>query len=183
MVRGRGQQMSIIEREGLIALILELNALGYNYTEIIKEVQKRRNITLSKSALTRFFNKHRQIAKDYGDSSYARAVGDYSIDISDRLRRTIHSIRTSTKDIREAIDKCNIPYNQKSSLKKQIYDIMDEFRETYGTIEHDTMSLMILLREDYESVNKMILEFSNSLCPDCRRKVLNIVTDYSSKRQ
>ena len=182
MVKGRNpEQQSVIEREGLVALILELHSLGYNYTQIIAEVQKRRNITISKSALTRFFNKHRQIGRDYNDNYY-RAIGEYSIDLSDRIRRMVNDTRKATMDWKDSIDNCDMPTNQKYKLKRQTDKIMRDLLEEYGNVEHDTMSLMILLRKNHQSVGQFITEISAGMCPRCREVILNCIKEFEENK-
>ena len=151
MTRGRNKETSIIEIHNLKALILELKALGYSYAEIIREVQTKRNIQISKSALTRFFSKHREIANKYKDD-HSRAIGEYSIDISERIRDITDSNRKSMRDINNLLNKSSLNPNERVQFKGELHAIIDDLLDKYISIEHDNISLMTLLREDYNNL-------------------------------
>lgn len=178
MNKGIHLKQTKIERHRIGHIILDLLSKGLSYSQIVRDIRVRYNVDISKSAITRFLNKSKEI-REQCDKSYDEAFRYHSRSTVKRIERVIHNVRRGLNDINRLLDESSLKPVERSRLKADIKIITNDMLEEYATIESTTLSIMKLMQDNYDSINNLMQELK--LCLDCRKKVADSITAYTKR--
>jgi intein-encoded DNA endonuclease-like protein len=177
MTKGLHTKQSKVEKHRLGHIILDLLSRGWSYNQIIRDIKVRYDVDISKSAISRFLDKSKDIKKQklY---SFEQAFKDHSADTIERIKNTLHNIRTSFNDINRLLDSSSLKPIERSRLKADIKVVRDDMLEEYALIESTTLGLMKMMEDNYKAVEGFIIAFSNELPPDYSKRIADLVDSY-----
>jgi hypothetical protein len=177
MSKGIHYKPSKIEENNLGYIILNLMARGYKYDKIISHIRAEYGVDISKSAITRYLNKSKDIGNRYSDD-YSKAFSDHSKETRDRITTIVHNSKLAINDIDSILNNSGLNPSDRSIIKKEIRGIIEGLLREYSDVESVTISLMELLKRNMEDINKLLIEFSNCTCPQCKSNIVRFLNDF-----
>lgn len=170
---------SIIEKNGLGNFVLELYNQGKSYSEISLALWERHSVKCSKMAIQRFINRN--------DKRFTPSRVGTSLEIirESTIQKTADYYDTFGRifeEINLLVDSSKLSSLEKLAIRKSLDAKRKLILQQYNENRAELGLLMEAVIKHEEGINEVLLDFSRQLCPDCRKKVVDIITDYEKKR-
>jgi transposase-like protein len=175
--RGNTQPHSIIDKYGVGSVVLELYARGHSYREISNAIWEKHSVKVSKMAISRYVARDRMDIRPNTVHTSLQTIREATIQ---RTVDTYEDFNRVFDEIKTLIDTSKLPSTDKLSIHKNLdakqKQILNEFTENRAEIG----LIFEAIQKNEKGVMEVLLEFSRSMCPECRRKVVETIKIYES---
>jgi hypothetical protein len=174
--RGNTQPHSIIDKYGVGSMVLELHSKGSSYQEISNAIWEKHSVRVSKMAISRYLSRDRR--GDIEANTIYTSIDAIRERVISKSLLLYEDYNRMFEEIKTIIDTSRMQSTDKLAVKRILEakqkTILQEFTSNRG--ELGMIFEAVLKNED--GVNSLLMEFSRSMCPQCRKKVVEAVVRY-----
>jgi len=178
--RGQVQLNSLIDRNGLGPTVLELHSKGTSYIDISRILWEKYSIKVSKMAIGRYLQRdHKDIEPNTIRTSIDTIRGSV-------IQRTFNLSEDWTKmfeDTKNIIDISNMSGIDKSNLKKIIEAKQKTIMQDFVASRSEIGLIFDAIQKNTNGVTELLMNFSKSLDPDGRKRIVDLIKEYENKHQ
>ena len=175
--RGNTQPHSIIDKYSVGSVVLELFARGHSYREISNAIWEKHSVKVSKMAISRYVARDRKDIRPNTVHTSLQTIREATIQ---RTADTYEDFNKVFDDIKTLIDSSKLSSMDKLSIRKNLdakqKQILNEFSENRAEIG----LIFEAIQKNEQGMIDVLMEFSRSMCPECRRKVVDTIKMYES---
>ena len=175
--RGNTQPHSLIDKVGVGHTVLELYARGQSYREIANFIWEKYSIKVSKMAISRYVARDRKDIHVNSIHTSLQTIQDATIQKTIGLYEEYNRM---FEEIKTVIDTSNIASTDKLVINKNLEAkrklILNKFTENRA----DIGLIFEAIQKNEQGIVDLLMDFSRSMCPECRRKVVDTIKAYES---
>lgn len=167
MTQGRKKRTTKIYKAGLETHVDNMLDSGYSYSEIIEDLKKHHNLSISKASL----NYHSQLhKKDLRQKRSSKSL------IAKEEELSIQKIDAITENINDIFDELIIECDSKDKLRlekarKNILKMTRSYRQY-------VRDMFLSIHENYYQIRRILIEFTNAIPSPLKSEFQRIIGKY-----
>lgn len=171
---------SIIERAGVGGFVIECFNKGMSYREICNEVWTKHSVKVSKMCIQRFLMRNRHEYKSTEIGTKLEVVRGNIISNTEEYYKHLTELFLNLNTL---IDTSQIKSSEKLVIRKNIEAKQKLLTQEFIEARADIGLAFLSMQQCEDDMRDVLMEFSQSLCPTCRRYVSDVIKEYEKRRK
>lgn len=175
--RGNTQPHSLIDKVGVGHTVLELYARGHSYREISNFIWEKYSIKVSKMAISRYVARDRKDIQANTIHTSLQTIRDNTI------KNTIDTYEDFNRmfdELKNIINTSNLASTDKLFINKNLEVKRKIIINNYMENRAEIGLIFEAIQKNEKGIADLLMDFSRSMCPMCRRKAVDTIKDYQS---